>query len=370
MPKRKRHYSENPARRIKVGTAIIPVIIGLGVVFLMLFREFNPQAFLQISFTWRSFFWILVAALLMAGRDMGYTFRLMTLSEGKFKFWKAFRVIMLWEFTSAITPSAVGGTSVAVVYVNKEGLTVGRSSAVVMITSFLDELYFVVMFPILVLLTGPHDLFTLASSPAGGMAKDLIIFSIVGYSLKLGWVLGLSYGLFINPRGLKWLIMMIFKLPLLRRWKQGANKAGSDIITSSEEFKKKPFSFWAKAVASSFLSWSSRFLVINALLLAFFDVNHHLLIFTRQLVMWIIMLVSPTPGGSGFAEFVFTRYLSDFIPVGAESLTSIAVGMAMLWRLISYYPYLFIGAIVFPRWVRKKFGREKGHRSREIATTK
>ena len=195
-------------------------------------------------------------------------------------------------------------------------------------------------------------------------------FSIVGYSLKLGWVLGLSYGLFINPRGLKWLIMMIFKLPLLRRWKQGANKAGSDIITSSEEFKKKPFSFWAKAVASSFLSWSSRFLVINALLLAFFDVNHHLLIFTRQLVMWIIMLVSPTPGGSGFAEFVFTRHLSDFIPVGAESLTSIAVGMAMLWRLISYYPYLFIGAIVFPRWVRKKFGREKGHRSREIATTK
>ena len=86
--------------------------------------------------------------------------------------------------------------------------------------------------------------------------------------------------------------------------------------------------------------------------------------------MWIIMLVSPTPGGSGFAEFVFTRYLSDFIPVGAESLTSIAVGMAMLWRLISYYPYLFIGAIIFPRWVRKKFGREKGHRSREIATTK
>jgi len=173
MPKRKRHYSENPARRIKVGTAIIPVIIGLGVVFLMLFREFNPQAFLQISFTWRSFFWILVAALLMAGRDMGYTFRLMTLSEGKFKFWKAFRVIMLWEFTSAITPSAVGGTSVAVVYVNKEGLTVGRSSAVVMITSFLDELYFVVMFPILVLLTGLTNFLPLLLLPLVVWRKTL-----------------------------------------------------------------------------------------------------------------------------------------------------------------------------------------------------
>ena len=33
------------------------------------------------------------------------------------------------------------------------------------------------------------------------------------------------------------------------------------------------------------------------------------LIFARQLIMWIMMLISPTPGGSGFAEFVFKEYL-------------------------------------------------------------
>ena len=51
------------------------------------------------------------------------------------------------------------------------------------------------------------------------------------------------------------------------------------------------------------------------MLLAFFTVKDHMLIFARQLVMWIMMLVSPTPGGSGFAEYIFTRYLSDVIPV-------------------------------------------------------
>jgi uncharacterized protein (TIRG00374 family) len=151
--------------------------------------------------------------------------------------------------------------------------------------------------------------------------------------------------------------MLIFKLPLLRRWKQGANRAGTDIIESSREYKRKPFKFWLKAFSTTFLSWSSRYLVVNALLLAFFSVGDHFLIFARQLAMWIIMLVSPTPGGSGFAEYVFTRYLGEFIPVEPLLLGSVVVAMALLWRIVSYYPYLFIGAILFPRWIKNKFGK-------------
>jgi len=65
------------------------------------------------------------------------------------------------------------------------------------------------------------------------------------------------------------------------------------------------------------------------------------------------MLVSPTPGGSGFSEYVFATYLGDFIPSGLET------AMALLWRFITYYPYLFIGAFIFPRWVKSKFGKLK-----------
>jgi len=66
--------------------------------------------------------------------------------------------------------------------------------------------------------------------------------------------------------------------------------------------------------------------------------------------MWIILLVSPTPGGSGIAEFIFSDFLGDIIP-NADW----AIPLAVLWRLISYYPYLFIGAIVLPRWLSKVF---------------
>lgn len=349
---------QSPASRIKVGYALIPIVIGIGVIGWMLYREFNPLAFKQISFTWHSVLWLFVALLFMAGRDIGYTFRLITLSGGKLTFLKSLKVIMLWEFTSAITPSAIGGTSVAIVYVNKEGLNVGESSAVVMATSFLDELYFLLAFPLILLLIGSGKLFGLESE-GGLLVHELKIICWAGYTVKALWTLLMAYGLFVNPKGVKWLIMNVFRLPLLRRWKKGAEKAGNDIISSSAEFKRKPLTFWLKAFLSSVLSWSSRFFVVNALLVAFFSVSDHLIIFGRQLIMWIMMLVSPTPGGSGFAEFVFTRYLSEFIPVEAASLGAIAVALALLWRLISYYPYLFVGAILFPRWIKQKFVDKK-----------
>lgn len=80
----------------------------------------------------------------------------------------------------------------------------------------------------------------------------------------------------------------------------------------------------------------------------FTDVGSHFLIYGRQLVMWVIMLISPTPGGTGIAEFAFDGFLKDFIPIGLAGL------LVVLWRLISYYPYLFIGAIILPKWFRKR----------------
>jgi uncharacterized protein (TIRG00374 family) len=94
--------------------------------------------------------------------------------------------------------------------------------------------------------------------------------------------------------------------------------------------------------------------VVNCLILAFHSGNDQVLIFARQLIMWIIMLISPTPGSSGVAEIVFTSFLSEFITHGLQD------AMSLLWRIISYYPYLVIGAIFLPRWIRRKFMAPKG----------
>ncbi len=102
------------------------------------------------------------------------------------------------------------------------------------------------------------------------------------------------------------------------------------------------------------LSWTSRYWVVNTIIISFFgfkfmNFDNNLLVFGKQLVMWIMMLVSPTPGGSGFAEYVFKEFLNEIVPSGT------GVMLAFVWRVLSYYPYLFIGMFIVPRWIRKHF---------------
>ena len=338
----------NPFESIKASKVILPIFIGLGVVAFMVFREFDATVFSKFSFTWKSVLWLCVAMLCMVGRDLGYMIRIRILSEKKLSWLQSFRVIMLWEFTSAVTPGAIGGTGVATLFVHKEGISVGRSSAIVMVTSLLDELYFVILFPLLVLIVGGAKLFAIPDSPAWTHGITALI--LTGYGIKLVWVIALSYGLFFNPRGLSRLIYRIFHLPVIRPWKRGAGRAAIDIISTSEEMKSKKRKYWINAFLSTFLSWTSRYWVVNFLFLAFFAVNDHFLIFARQLVMWIILVVTPTPGGSGVAEFTFSVFLGEFIP-----FAGFAIALALLWRLVSYYPYLLIGALVVPKWINDKF---------------
>ena len=86
---------------------------------------------------------------------------------------------------------------------------------------------------------------------------------------------------------------------------------------------------------------------LNFLAAAFFPVGSHLLMYARQIVLWVVLLISPTPGASGAAEFAFVGFMRDLLPAGA-----LLVVVALLWRLLTYYLYLFVGAVVLPRWLR------------------
>jgi uncharacterized protein (TIRG00374 family) len=350
---------QNPFRKLSGIRIMFPVIIGLGAVVFFFLKDFNPDIFQVLHFTKTVALFLVVAALFMVMRDIGYMVRLRILTHNELNWKQIFKIIMLWEFTSAVTPSAVGGTTIATLYVYKEGITLGRSTAVVMATSLLDEIYFIIMFPLLLLLINMNDLFIVGShnGDAISFTNEFLWFAIIGYSLKLAYTSIVSYGLFVNPRGLKWLLLWIFKLPILRKFRYDAHLTGTDIINSSKELKEQSIWFWLKAFGATSFSWTSRYWVVNALFIAFFVVPDHFLLFARQLVMWLMMLVSPTPGGSGFSEFIFTKYLGDFILVDPALLGGVAIALALIWRLLSYYPYLIAGAIILPGWIKEKFGK-------------
>jgi glycosyltransferase 2 family protein len=337
---------------------IYPILIGLAVAGYLLWRNLDRDALDAITWNWNSTFWMLMALLMMVIRDLGYMVRIKILSDNKIKTRESFEVIMLWEFASAITPSVVGGSAVAVYIINKEGLNLGKSSSVVLITALMDEIFFVVMVPLLYLFVGAANLFPSVLVEKGYFESIQWIKLIfwISYTIIVFYVIIITYALVFKPRGFKWILLKFFKISFLKRWRYSAQKTGNEIMAASTEIRAKSPLYWLSAIAATFFSWTARYWVVNCLIIAFIPVAanlsiaDHFLIYARQLVMWIIMLISPTPGGSGVAEIAFSGFLGEFT-FGLGGV------LALLWRLVSYYPYLFIGAVILPRWLRRVYAK-------------
>jgi uncharacterized protein (TIRG00374 family) len=283
----------------------------------------------------------------MVGRDFFYMWRIRLLTKQQLSWKKSFSVIMLWEFASALSPGVVGGAAVAMFILNKEKIALGRSTAIVIISTMMDNLFYVMMIPITFIFIKHVDLFPTHFSGSG--AIEVVFWA--GYSLIAFAAILLFLAIFVWPQLSKKLLGGLFSLPFLNRWKVAAVQTGTDIITTSLEMRKESILNWVKVYLVTCGSWICRYLVINSILQAFLNLSlyDHALILGKQFVLWLFMLVSPTPGASGVAEYAFGELLISF-----SGSALLLAGMAVIWRLISYFPYLFIGAWILPRFVGKK----------------
>ena len=315
----------------------------------MVARDFDANTYENLHWTFRSGLFLLLAVLLEAIRDIAYMYRIRLLTDKKISWRNSFQTIMLWEFASALTPSVVGGSAVALYIVNKEINNTGKATAIVMITALLDEMFYIVMVPLMFLFVGYKELFINTEFKLfsfGNFPTETIFLFGYGFILLLTSII--TFAIFFKPHVFKRVLEQLFKLKLLKRWKIKAEKTGEEIVITSQEMRGKSLGFWAKAFGSTLFSWTARFLVINALILVVVKGGDQFLIYARQLVMWVILLISPTPGGSGVAEFMLPKFLGEFMNgYGNE----IALG----WRLLSYYSYLIIGSIVLPIWLRRVY---------------
>ncbi len=336
----------------------VPVTIGLIVVAVMFFRDFSNFDLSAVRLTGTSVFFFLVALLCMVGRDFGLTWRFRVLTGHEVSWLQALRVNLLCEFTSAVTPSTVGGSSFGMIYLKGEGVNLGKATTIMMTTLFLDELFFVLACPA-VLTVIPLD--ALMDAGSAKFSQTLrCVFWIVYAGLAI-WTVILFWGIFIRPQVLKVFFNKLFSLRLLRKWKVAALEMGDNIISTSVDLKRRKLWWWIRAFFATALSWLSRYAVVNAIFLAFaIDADQTMVLF-RQLVVWVVLTIAPTPGGSGVSEWLFTQYYGSMIPAA-----SLALIMAFCWRIVSYYVYLVVGLCVFPSWLRGWVKRIRSAKKTEI----
>ncbi|MDN5201514.1 lysylphosphatidylglycerol synthase transmembrane domain-containing protein [Fulvivirgaceae bacterium BMA10] len=331
----------------------IPIIIGLGIVIYQIYTDEDYTTDkLNLIFEAKAIFVILAIIVLLA-RDVGYVYRIRSLTNKELSWNSCIYTIILWEFASAVTPSVVGGTAVAVFILYKEGINIGKSLAYVMLTAILDNLFFVVAAPLVIILT-KGDIFPAIEGVEIRLGSTLQYLFGVSYLLIALYTFIMSYALFIRPRAFKWVLLKITSVRFLRRWRQGAYLHGNEIIAASAQLKGKSIRYWSRIVLSTIFIWCSRYFMLNCLIAAFAGVNiaDQMVIFARQVILWIIMLVSPTPGSSGFSEYFFKQFFEGY-------LDGYTLSSQILWRGLTYYTYLLLGAIFLPRWIKRVFFKKK-----------
>ena len=300
----------------------------------------------NIRWTSSSYLWLLAVILGIVGMDFFYIVRIRILTKKSLSWFRSTVVILLWEFASALSPGVVGGAAVAMFILNREKITLGRSTAIVIITAFMDNLFYIVMIPFVFLFIQPSVLFP--STMESAQSVEMVFWS--GFAIILIVCLFLFLTLFFLPKLATQFLKKVFSIPFLSKWKPKAVQTGLDLEIAALELKQEKINFWTSTFMATLASWISRYLVINFILNAFLELRFidNIVLLWKQLVLWLFMLVSPTPGASGVAEYAFGELLATF-----SASTILIASLAIMWRLISYFPYLFIGAFILPRWLKK-----------------
>ena len=332
--------------------AVVPVVIGVMVTALLFRNEIGTAGFDDFHFTARALVGCLLAVFFMAGRDFGLTWRFHTIAWPQLSWKRALRVDLMCAFTSAITPSAVGGSAFAIFYLNREGVSLGRASTLTLTTLFLDELFFVIFCPIILLIVPFDELFGSNGHDAVFMDTVQVLFWLV-YAGIVIWTTILYIGIIHKPKVVARLIRKLFCIRGLRRWRRGAFETARNMENASADLRNFGRRWWLNVFGATVVSWFSRYLIVNALFWGFAPHASGLLVFCRQFVVWVILMISPTPGGSGVSEWLFTEYYGDLMGAGG-----LALAIAIAWRIVSYYVYLIAGSLLLPTYFGKRSGKK------------
>ena len=151
----------------------------------------------------------------------------------------------------------------------------------------------------------------------------------------------------------------------MRRFQGRAQELGDEIILASKEIRTKDWKYHVGAFTSTAIAWLSRFLILNFLFIVFVsslssDFEQNGVLFARIETFFLIMLYSPSPGGSGFTEIFFPTHFQDFIS------KSLAGPLVFIWRVITYNSYLIIGAIITPNWIRTIINKRRKDKQEKV----
>lgn len=264
------------------------------------------------------------------------------LADKEISWMASVRIMLTWDFASAVTPSTIGGAPIATYAMTRDGIELGKSSAIVLYGVLLDQFWYALAVPILLMAGFYYQVLP----PEIGFVGNLTMVLIYTGLLLYGGIL--TYGLMVNPSSLKRIVNWVFKWPYLNRFSEKMNAEAENLEMYSYQIRRKPISFFLKAFFFSTMGWLCRIALPVIVILSLLP-GPEILLVIRSLAMNLAFLIIPTPGGSGGVEGLFAIFLGPLI-----ERTSF-IGLAVFaWRIITYYISIGLGIIATAWYVNHK----------------
>ena len=257
-----------------------------------------------------------------------------------YSFKQTFRLMLSTQFFNAITPFSSGGQPFQIYMLNKSGISLTDS------TNIIIQNFIVYQIPLVFL-----GIVAIVSNYFGHFYKEI---GLLKYLVTLGFFINTAIiiGLFIiafakktNKKIMHVVIRFLGKIHILKNSKQKEfdfdtyiNKfhSGAKLLFQN---RKQFFS----SIGYNLIALICLYLIPLALLFAMGDyhsMNAFKVLVTSAYVMLIGSFV-PIPGGTGGLEYGFIAFFGNFV-VGSK-----LNAVMLLWRAITYYLGLIVGAIAF-----------------------
>lgn len=252
-----------------------------------------------------------------------------------------FKITLINEFISNITPFGIGGGISQVYFLNKDKVSLGDATAATTIKSVIPALLFFLATPIAVIVNNSYYSMIPAKSYLHYVAILVFTYGIICY---------LFYR-FINDTNFIKKLIYNFLSFLEARCLIQSNRQSSMYTAAEKELDKFAASFKLfirgsrtnvfYSILFTALFFISLFFIPVILLRSYGYSTPLLQVLAMQTILAFIIFFAPTPGSSGIAEGGFTVLFSKYV-TGQDIFT-----LTFLWRFFSMYLIMVLGMITF-----------------------
>ncbi len=320
--------------------SIIILLITLVVLFFVMKDDFSSIVDLLVG---ANMFWIFVALLfsfLFIFFDSLCFYGIAKEYSKKYKFKNALRLITITKFFNGITPFSTGGQPMQVYMLKKEGFRITKSTNIIIQNFILYQAALVLMGVIALVLNYQFDILKDVD-----LLNQLITLGFIINFLVMVVLIIISFSEKFNKFIINKMITILNKLKIVKDKEKALEKwtERCEDFYEGATYLRKNKKVCIFGVLYEMLSLFSQYLTPIFVVLAFNGKTDLTVMNTFVASAYVAILGSfvPLPGGSGGVEYGFMQFFGNFLKSATLSAT------LLIWRFVTYYIPMVVGAIVF-----------------------